>query len=95
MGKHGRAVMPFGKHKGVGVKHIPDSYLSWLMGSGILNDPKWDWLKESVEKEFRARDLHVNDEPDEPQAKPPAVTQTPLNFEADRPRRMYRLKEDR
>jgi hypothetical protein len=30
--RHGRATMPFGKHKGVQVRHLPDDYLSWIAG---------------------------------------------------------------
>jgi len=72
MARHGRAVMPFGKFKGVRIRLLPDSYLSWL--STALQDPKWWWLKESLRAELRFRgfreDLADTDDP--PPAELPA-----------------------
>lgn len=42
--------MPFGKHKGEPLSKVPRSYLSWLAGSGALDKPDNEELKESLEK---------------------------------------------
>jgi hypothetical protein len=55
MARHGRAIMPFGKFKGVRIRLLPDSYLSWLSAAGMLQDPKWWWLRESLRAELRFR----------------------------------------
>lgn len=76
MSRHGRATMPFGKYRGVQVRLIPDSYLSWLSekfaensqcaveeGSheGLnLNNPKWEWLRQSVLSELKHRGFNVD-----------------------------------
>ena len=57
--KHGRAVMPFGKYKGVHVRNVPDVYLSWLVNQEWIREPKWRWLAESIAAEFKHRDLHL------------------------------------
>jgi len=49
--------MPWGKYKGVRIRLIPDSYLSWLTTAPMLMDPKWWWLKESLRAELRFRGL--------------------------------------
>ncbi len=72
--RHGRAVMPWGKHKGVRIRLIPDAYLSWLTTTPILRDAKWWWLKESLEAELKFRGLRADlaDTPDpEPAPEPP------------------------
>lgn len=62
--------MPFGKYKGVRVRLIPDSYLSWMTTSAIVKDPQWWWIKESVLAELRYRgfraDLADTQDPDAP-----------------------------
>jgi uncharacterized protein (DUF3820 family) len=55
--RHGRAVVPFGKYKGVRIRLLPDAYLSWLTTAPMLSDPKWWWLKESLLAELRFRGL--------------------------------------
>jgi len=62
--------MPWGCHKGVQVRHLPDGYLSWLSsalvggveytthGTFDPTDPKWDWLRESVFAELDWRGFH-------------------------------------
>lgn len=66
--KHGRAVIPFGKYKGVRVRIIPDDYLSWLMTAKMMKDPRWTWLRDSVIAELKFRglryDLAATDEPE-------------------------------
>lgn len=49
--------MPFGKYKGLKIRHIPESYLSWLISEPFMADSKWHWLVESIAAEFRHRDL--------------------------------------
>lgn len=55
--RHGRAVMPWGKYRGVRIRLLPDSYLSFMTESPILLDAKWWWLKESLLAELRFRGL--------------------------------------
>jgi uncharacterized protein (DUF3820 family) len=57
MAKHGRAVMPFGMHKGVRIRLLSDSYISWLTTWPGLWQAQWRWLKESVLAELRFRGL--------------------------------------
>lgn len=38
MTRHGRAVMPWGKFKGVRVRLLPDDYLSWLTEARYQHD---------------------------------------------------------
>lgn len=73
---HGKAVMPFGIHKGVRVRHLPDAYLSWLVDARgrqadhsavlgqayppILADPRWRWLLDSVLSELKHRGLRAD-----------------------------------
>jgi len=63
--------MPFGKYRGVAVRHLPDAYLSWL-GDALANDTRgsgttWNWLLASVVAEMKHRGMHVNfDLPVEP-----------------------------
>jgi hypothetical protein len=66
MGRHGHASIPFGIHKGIRVRLLPDPYLSWLTTTFIMTAPEWRWLKDSVLSELNFRglrsdlvDLHV------------------------------------
>jgi hypothetical protein len=56
--------MPFGKHKGMFVRQIPDHYLSWLAAGPrvcpILWQPEWAWLRESVLAELRFRGFRAD-----------------------------------
>ena len=60
--RHGRAVMPFGKHKGEEVRELPVTYLCWLGSSEIIVSPKWHFLRESVDAELRHRNLPETDQ---------------------------------
>jgi len=60
MSRHGRAILPFGKYKGVRIRLVPDSYLSWLSTSIIMTDPRWWWLKESLLAELRHRGMRAD-----------------------------------
>jgi hypothetical protein len=64
--RHGRAVMPWGKYRGVRLRLLPDSYLSWLTTSRVMTDPRWNWLKDSLtaELEFRGFQLQGAQLPD-------------------------------
>lgn len=42
--------MPFGKHQGVPIKQLPKSYVTWLAGSGALDKPENQELKNSLSK---------------------------------------------
>lgn len=57
---HGRAVMPWGKWKGVRVKNLPDDYLSYLTTFPGFSDERWKWLRDSIEKELHARGLNAD-----------------------------------
>jgi hypothetical protein len=74
--RHGRAIMPFGKYKGVRIRLLPDAYLSWLSSFAALKDPSWWWLKESLHAELRFRglreDLADTAEPEPIEPKPAA-----------------------
>jgi uncharacterized protein (DUF3820 family) len=72
---HGKAIMPFGKYKGVRVRLIPDDYLSWLTSTKTLMAPtggvdRWGWLRESLLAELRFRGLRA-DLADTPDPEPP------------------------
>lgn len=56
--RHGRAVMPFGKFKGVRIRLIPDAYLSWM--TTALKDQKWWWIRESLIAELKFRGLRAD-----------------------------------
>jgi len=57
--RHGRAVMPFGKHKGVRIRLIPSDYLSWLSTAPMMRDePRWKWLWDSLIAELKFRGLN-------------------------------------
>lgn len=42
--------MPFGKHRGEPLENLPKFYLKWLAGSGALEKPENESLKNSMEK---------------------------------------------
>jgi DNA polymerase III subunit epsilon len=42
--------MPFGKHRGQPLEKVPKSYLKWLAGSGALDKPENEPLKQTLEK---------------------------------------------
>lgn len=42
--------MPFGKHKGTPLNKLPNGYLDWLKGSGALDKPENQALKEAIEQ---------------------------------------------
>lgn len=42
--------MPFGKHKGEPLDKLPKFYLKWLAGSGALDKPENETLKQSLDK---------------------------------------------
>ena len=58
--RHGRAIMPWGKYRGVRVRLIPDTYLSWLTTTFVLTAPEWRWLKDSLLAELRFRGLRAD-----------------------------------
>lgn len=88
MARHGRAVMPWGKYRGVRIRLLPDSYVSWLTTSVIMQDAKWWWLRESLEAELRFRGLRA----DLAATPDPAVLQEEPEPEiSTRPLRRYRL----
>ena len=53
--RHGRAVIPFGKYKGVRIRLLPDDYLSFLTTTNLIRAAQWRWLKDSVIAELRFR----------------------------------------
>lgn len=57
--KHGRAVMPFGKHKGVRIRLLPDDYLSWLTTTDLIKSVQWKWLRDSLIAELKFRGYNV------------------------------------
>jgi len=57
MSRHGRAVMPWGKYKGVRISLIPNPYLSFLTTTHVMTAPEWAWLKDSLLAELRHRGL--------------------------------------
>lgn len=67
MARHGRAQMPWGKHKGTRLRLIPNEYLSWLTTTFVMRAPEWRWLKDSLIAELKFRDLRYDlaDTPDE------------------------------
>lgn len=65
--RHGRAVAPFGKYKGVRIRLIPDDYLSWLTTAPMMRTSQWKWLWDSVISELKFRGLKYElAETDEP-----------------------------
>ena len=55
MSRHGRAVLPFGKYRGVRIRLAPSDYLSWLTTAPMMRDPKWKWLWDSLISELKFR----------------------------------------
>jgi uncharacterized protein (DUF3820 family) len=60
MSRHGRAQMPWGKFRGVRIRLLPDSYLSWLTTAPMMRDPQWRWLWESLIAELKWRGLRYD-----------------------------------
>ena len=58
MARHGKAIMPWGKWRGVRIALLPNDYLSWLTTSIVMTDSRWEWLKDSLLKELRARGMN-------------------------------------
>lgn len=81
--KHGRAVVPFGKYKGVRIRLLPDDYLSWLTTAPMMQESKWRWLLDSLIAELKFRGLKYE----------LALTADPLPVEIpEPPRRKFRLE---
>lgn len=59
MSKHGRAVMPWGKYRGVRLRLVPDDYLSWLTTTTILKADRWKWLRDSLLAELKFRGFNM------------------------------------
>lgn len=67
MSKHGRAVMPWGKYKGVRIRLLPDDYLSWLTTTDLIKNTgkyyntrdRWRWLRDSLIAELKFRGYNV------------------------------------
>jgi uncharacterized protein (DUF3820 family) len=60
MSRHGRAVLPFGKYRGVRLRLIPDDYLSWLTTAPMMKDDQWRWLWDSLIAELKWRGLRYD-----------------------------------
>lgn len=73
MSRRGRAVMPWGKYKGVRVNNLPDDYISWLTTFPGFSEVKWKWLRDSIEKELNARGMKADFVPDEIAVEPSGV----------------------
>ncbi|MGH3428226.1 MAG: hypothetical protein ACRDQZ_11790 [Mycobacteriales bacterium] len=58
--RHGRAVMPWGKYKGVKIRLLPDDYLSFLTGLNLMKDANWRWLLDSLIAELKFRGLRYD-----------------------------------
>jgi hypothetical protein len=58
MSRHGRAVLPFGKYRGVRIRLAPSDYLSFLTTLKLMRDPKWKWLYDSLIAELKYRGLN-------------------------------------
>jgi len=56
--RHGRALMPWGKYRGVRVRLLPDDYCSFLTTLPLMRDPKWRWLWDSLIAELKFRGLN-------------------------------------
>ena len=95
--RHGRATLPFGKHRGVRVSLCDDAYLSWLSG-WLAEDAermaKFQYVFDSIVPELNHRGLRGDLADDvERVDPPPAVIQDSLTLEPTRSRRAYRLEE--
>ena len=58
--RHGRAVIPFGKHKGTRIRLLSDSYLSFLTTTFVMTSPEWRWLRDSLIAELDYRGLRAD-----------------------------------
>lgn len=58
--RHGRAVLPFGKFRGVRIRLVPDDYISWLTTAPMIREPKWRWLYDSLISELKFRGLRYD-----------------------------------
>lgn len=95
--RHGKATVPFGRTKGVQVRHLSDSDLSSLAGwmsdtPGVAE--KFGYLFESVMAEMRYRGMNDELEVEAPQEPPNTQPQLPLVPVSTRPRRVYSLVEE-
>jgi len=70
--------MPWGKYRGVRIRLLPDSYLSWLTTSVVMNDPRWWWLRESLVAELKFRGLNY-EMAAIPDPEPPLSSAEPVN----------------
>lgn len=53
--------MPFGKHKGIDIEDISDSYLQWIIGEDLFKE-KFKEGCDAIKKELAYRerfDLHI------------------------------------
>jgi uncharacterized protein (DUF3820 family) len=74
--KHGRAILPFGKYKGVRIRLVPDDYLSWLTTAPMMQSLAWRWLWDSLIAELKFRGLKYElAETEEPMIEVSAVTE--------------------
>lgn len=64
--RHGHALMPWGKFKGVRLRLIPVEYLSWLTTTFVMRATEWKWLKDSLisELQFRGLDVELAETPE-------------------------------
>ncbi len=79
MAKH-QTIIPWGKHKGERLRHLPDDYLSWLYDT-LQKDDKdaddakdWKWLFGGVRWEIRRRGFRTPELEIELQKKEGAAT---------------------
>ena len=78
MARAGRAVIPFGKYKGVRIRLLPADYLSWLTTAPMMREPRWKWLWDSLISELKFRGLNyeqaeTEDPPMPAPIQPPAL----------------------
>lgn len=88
--RHGRAVMPFGKHRGIPVRLLPDDYLGWLATRDL---DLWKWLRESIAAELRFRGFRDDRAGPEEPAEPGQPAPVQLELKPKRPTRRFKLTE--
>ena len=56
------SIMPFGKHKGIPLKDVPDDYLYWLHGAGTSNNELAEYLEDNIDsiKQNINKNRHYN-----------------------------------
>jgi hypothetical protein len=74
------ARMPFGKHKGLLLRELPDDYLCWLRDECDLREPLRMRVEREYQRRIRPRDRAQRPAGPFPAALPPALRETAIEI---------------